>query len=169
MQALAEWQIELAIVAEPYYIPPDRNNWMGDTTGSVTIVGPHTTNSLPLLVHTRGERYVVAHWGETAVARVYFSPNRSLAEFKEYLDRVGAVVRRLLPGPVLIMGDLNAKAIEWGSPRTDARSKALVEWVNALGLEIINEGSEQTCVRWNGWSMIDVTLASTAVSRTVSG
>jgi len=48
MQALAKWRIELA-VTEPYYIPPDRSNWMGDTTGLITIVGPHTADSLPLL------------------------------------------------------------------------------------------------------------------------
>jgi len=56
----------------------------------------------------------VAHWGETVVVGVYFSPNRSLADFARYLDRVGVIVGRLLPGPVLIMGDVNAKAREWG-------------------------------------------------------
>jgi len=89
MHALAEWQIELAVVAEPYFIPPDRRNWMGDTTGSVAIIGSYTTNSLPLSAHTRGEGFVVAHWGETAVVGVYHSPNRSLEEFESYLDRVG--------------------------------------------------------------------------------
>jgi len=169
MQALAEWQIELIVVAEPYYVPPDRSNWMGDTSDLVTIVGSYTTNFLPLSAHTRGEGYVVTHWGETAVVGVYFSPNRSLADFEKYLDRVGTIVGRLLPGPVLIMGDLNVKAKEWGSPRTDARGEALVEWMNALGLEIMNTGSEQTCVRQRRGLIVDVTLASAAVSRTVSG
>jgi len=41
--------------------------------------------------------------------------------------------------------------------------------VNALGLEVINTGSEQTCVRQRGGSIVDVTLASVAVSRMVSG
>jgi len=125
MQALAEWRIELAVVAEPYFIPPDRANWLEDVTGSVTIVGPFAAGSLPLSAHTRGRGYVVAQWEETAVVGVYFSPNRSLAEFEEFLDRVGIEVGRLLPGPVLVMGDLNAKAIEWGSPRTDARGETL--------------------------------------------
>jgi len=170
MQALAEWQIELAVVAEPYAVPPNKNNWLGDTASSVTIVGSYTTDSLPLSAHTKSEGFVVAHWGETAVVGMYFSPNRSLAQFETFLDRVGAVVGRLMPGPVLIMGDLNAKAKEWGSPKTDTRGEALIEWVHALGLTILNTVcSEQTCVRRYGGLIVDVTLVSAAVSRTVSG
>ncbi|XP_072757032.1 uncharacterized protein [Anoplolepis gracilipes] len=46
MQHLAEWNIELAVVAEPYYVPP-RNNWKRDTCGSVAIIGRTGQGVLP--------------------------------------------------------------------------------------------------------------------------
>jgi len=52
---------------------------------------------------------VVTLWGEIVAVGVYCLPNRSLAEFEEFLDRVAVAIRPSLPGPVL-MGDLNAKS-----------------------------------------------------------
>jgi len=54
MQALAKWQIEIAVVAEPYYVPDNRPNWLGDDAGSVTIVGASVPNALPLSAQGRG-------------------------------------------------------------------------------------------------------------------
>jgi len=112
---------------------------------------------------------VVALWGEIVVVGVYSSPNRSLAEFEEFLDRVTVAIWPLLPGPVLVMGDFNAKSAEWGSPRSDARGETLVEWANALGFVVLNRGSEHTCVRQHGGSIVDVSFATPAVSRMVRG
>jgi len=67
------------------------------------------------------------------VVGVYFSPNRDLAQFSAYLDRLATVIRRQLPGPVLVAGDLNSKSVDWSSPATDARGQVLVEWGAELG------------------------------------
>ncbi|RLU15957.1 hypothetical protein DMN91_011715 [Ooceraea biroi] len=93
-----------------------------------------------------------------------------LAEFEEFLARVGECVsRRLLPRPVLIAEDFNAKPCVWGFPRSDAKDEALVDWEPTLGLCVLNTGSESTCVRWQGGSIVDLTLANPAAVRRVSG
>ncbi|XP_025267607.1 uncharacterized protein LOC105250072 [Camponotus floridanus] len=168
LQTLAEWNIDLAVAAEPYRVPA-KSNWIGDADGSVAIIGRGTADAIPLTLIGRGGGYVAAQWGEIAVVGVYFSPNRDQAEFRAYLDRVATAIRRQLPGPVLVAGDLNAKSAEWGSPVTDARGLDLAEWGNELGLVILNRGSAHTCVRHNGGSIVDITFGSPPVARMVSG
>jgi len=45
VQILAEWQIELAVIAEPYHVPENRSNWLGNNAGLIMIVGPSTPGS----------------------------------------------------------------------------------------------------------------------------
>ncbi|XP_029155163.1 uncharacterized protein LOC114937420 [Nylanderia fulva] len=127
MQHLAEWNIDLAVVAEPYRVL-QKDNWMGDKVGLVTIIGKAERGALPLSLMGKGEGFVLVKWGEAIVVGVYFSPNRDLAQFEEYLGRLADEIDRHLPGKVLVMGDLNAKSDAWGSPVTNARGKVLEEW-----------------------------------------
>ncbi|XP_025271039.1 uncharacterized protein LOC105254350 [Camponotus floridanus] len=168
LQTLAEWCIDLAVVAEPYHVPA-KSCWIGDVDGSVTIIGRGGQNALPLTLIGRGGGHVTAKWGEIVVVGVYFSPNRDLTQFREYLDQVATSIRRQLPGPVLVAGDLNAKSVDWGSPATDARGQELAEWGAELGLVVLNRGSAHTCVRHNGGSIVDVTFGSPSVARKVVG
>jgi hypothetical protein len=81
-----------------------------------------------------------------------------------YMDELTEVVRRMAQRQVLVMGDLNAKATDWGSPRTDARGRVVCEWAAATGLVLLNRGTELTCVRQRGGSIVDVTFASPSVA-----
>ncbi|XP_025261901.1 uncharacterized protein LOC112637121 [Camponotus floridanus] len=168
LQTLAEWSIDLAVVAEPYHVPA-KSCWIGDVDGLVTIISRGGQNALPLTLIGRGGGHVTAKWGEIVVVGVYFSPNRDLTQFREYLDRVASSIRRQLPGPVLVAGDLNAKSVDWGSPVTDARGQELAEWGAELGLVVLNRGSAHTCVRHNGGSIVDVMFGSPSVARKVVG
>jgi len=165
---MAEWSIDLVVVTEPYYIPP-KANWVGGADGSVAIIGRGGRDALPLTLLGRGEGYVSAKWGETAVVRVYFSPNRDLTQSEAYLDRVATEICRQFPGPVLVAGDLNFKSVDWGSSVTDARGRVLSGWVAELDLLVLNRGWAHTCVRHNGGSIVDNTFGSPPVPRKVVG
>ncbi|XP_020295613.1 uncharacterized protein LOC109860741 [Pseudomyrmex gracilis] len=65
------------------------------------------------------------------------------------------------------MGDFNSKSTIWGSPKTDANGRALEELVAACNLVVLNEGTQHTCVRRDGKSIVDVTLASPSAARRV--
>ena len=66
---------------------------------------------------------VVALVGNLDVVGVYFSPNRTLAGFEEFLIRLGEMVERFLP--VEVLSDLNAKSSVWGSATTSVRGVTL--------------------------------------------
>nr|XP_012145702.1 PREDICTED: uncharacterized protein LOC100883183 [Megachile rotundata] len=107
-------------------------------------------------------------WGELVVVGVYAPPRWPLAEFEEMLDRVGQVVSRCPTQRVLVLGDFNAKARQWGSPGTDARGEAALDWAAARELLLLNRGSVSTCVRPQGESIVDLTWASPAAARDVA-
>jgi hypothetical protein len=111
VQTMAEWNVEVAIVAEPYAVPPTDTRWQGDTGGLVTIIkGGH--EGPPLALIDRGEGYVACRWGSRAIVGVYISPSISMADFEAILEELEGVVRRLHPGWVLVAGDFNAKSVD---------------------------------------------------------
>ncbi|XP_047985769.1 uncharacterized protein LOC125225998 [Leguminivora glycinivorella] len=106
--------------------------------------------------------------GDIIIIGVYFSPNRPLREFEAYLERLGRAVAGVTPSPIIVMGDLNAKCTAWGSPRTDPRGEVLLDWLVGIGLEVVNRGAADTCVRPQGGSIVDITLASPTVSACIA-
>lgn len=136
----------MAVITEPYFVLP-QPNWVGDTNGDVAVVVPASGDTLPLTLKERGPGYVTAIWGEMVLIESYFSPNRTLAQFEQFFERLEQVVRRTAPMQVFMMGDLNAKSVVWGSPVTDARGSTLGDWVATVGLEVLNRGHANTCVR----------------------
>jgi len=107
--------------------------------------------------------------GSTIIASCYASPNKSTEAFERYLDGLELAVRRNMGPPTIVAGDLNAKARAWGSGITDARGELFLDWMANLGLSVMNQGQASTCVRWQGESVVDVTLATPAACRRIAG
>lgn len=164
VQTMADWLVDVAVVAEPYRIP---DRWLGDRDGLVAIAARSSTDSPPLSLLERGSGYVAAVWGDLALVGVYFSPNRPLQAFEDFLEGLAAVVGRMAPRQVSVLGDLNAKSETWGNSATDARGRALEAWAASSGLSLLNRGSVQTCVRRQGGSIVDVTFASPVLAARV--
>jgi hypothetical protein len=158
LQSMAEWAIDIAVFAEPYFVPP-QPRWAGDMSGLVTIV-TKSDGSIPLVVKERGEGYVAVHMGDIAIIGVYFSPNRSLREFEDFLDVVRNAVNRVSPRQTFVLGDLNAKSRAWGNPNTNPKGRATQIWAVLSGLALLNRGNTNTCVRRRGGSVVDVTFAT---------
>ena len=163
LQTMAELDIGLAVVAEPYRVPP--NNAVGDTTGKVMVLRAGSPNSPDIYEIERGNGFAAVAWGNLAVVGIYASPNASVTVLQELLDRVRSCRGRLGNREVLILGDFNAKATAWGSPRTDPRGAAVTEWAAELDLLLLNVRSTSTCVRWQGESIVDLSWASRSAAR----
>ena len=162
LQSMAEWSIGVAIVSEPYVVP-SRDNWVGDSADSVAIVVQPTNGAPPLGRVVKGRGFVSAIIGDIAIIGVYFSPNRTLSEFEQFLAEVGDLVEQSRSYPILVAGDLNAKSTAWGSSVTDNRGEELHEWATHWGLNFLNRGSANTCVRQRGGSVIDVTMTTASL------
>ncbi|XP_032685210.1 uncharacterized protein LOC116850715 [Odontomachus brunneus] len=106
------------------------------------------------------------------VVSVYAPPRSrewSRARFGGFLEQVGRVLDECAPHPVIVAGDFNSHAREWGSRRTDPRGQDLLEWAATRGLFLINTGSVSTCVRPQGESIVDLTFGNRPAVRTVRG
>jgi len=145
---LAERGCGLGIVTEPYEVPKNHPLWMAFSCGKAVITWRAATHFPPCTLIEAGEGYVAAQWGRIAALSVYLTPALDVARFTRRLDRMGECVRRLLllPSPVLVASDFNAKSRLWGSPQSDTKGNVLVEWAAELGLSILNSGSRSTCV-----------------------
>ena len=164
---LAEWDIDLAVAAEPYQIP-EHPNWAGDEDGSVAITWRHKPDSPPCSVVARGKGVVAVQRGKLLTVGCYISPNRSLPDFETYLGALGETLSRHPAQQTLVLGDFNAKSTDWGCPRTTVRGALLSEWMTARGLLTLNSGSTDTCVRERGGSIIDLSLATRVTANAVS-
>jgi len=85
------------------------------------------------------------------------------------LDEIGALVRGLRPARAIVTGDFNAKARTWGSPAANPRGHHVLGWAAETGLVIINDTQRpvDTCVRQNGGSIVDITLATPLAAREI--
>ncbi|KLV34219.1 hypothetical protein AB894_15215 [Piscirickettsia salmonis] len=163
LQSMAQWSINVAVVSEPYFVPP-RDHWVADLDGSVTIISSAAAGTPTLESAQRGRGCVAARFGEIAVVGVYFSPNRTLVEFHNSLRELVDVVVGFRSLPVLVLGDFNAKNLAWGSRLTDVRGRMVEDWALETGLVVLNRGSVPTCVRMQGESVVDISFASPALS-----
>ena len=68
---------------------------------------------------------------------------------------------REMEGNLIVAGDFNAKAVEWGMDRSDTRGKPDVEMVSILGLVVLNTGTTTTFHR-PGYSetIFDISFSS---------
>lgn len=67
---------------------------------------------------------------------------------------------------VIIAGDINAKSVQSGSPRNDARGRYWEEWLSEMDMTAVNTG-EPTFVRGNSQSHIDVTIGTRAAVKKI--
>lgn len=127
----------------------------------VVITWRNGSNYAPANPTNAGDGFVAIDWGcLLSVVGVYLPPSLSLNDYENRLVDVAACIHRRFPRPVIITGDFNAKSVMWGSSRTDRRGAVVELWANQLGLCFTNTGSSSTCVRPQGWSIIDITWST---------
>jgi len=67
-----------------------------------------------------------------------------------------------------VAGDFNARSPAWGDTRRNSRGQSLEDWMGGHGLSLLNVGRVSTCVRPQGESVIDITMASPSAAHKVS-
>lgn len=167
-QTMAELGAGLAFIAEPYSVPQNHPHWHGSTDGTAACLWRCTgEDAASCTLLEAGEGYVAVKWGDITAISVYLSPNLRRAEFEARLDAVGRCLNAYSPAPCIVAGDFNAKSSLWGSTRSNLRGNILEEWAGPLGLCCLNVGSDSTCIRAQGESIVDLTWASPSVARRV--
>ncbi|XP_037941097.1 uncharacterized protein LOC119674048 [Teleopsis dalmanni] len=88
----------------------------------------------------------------------YLPPSLSIEEFKQRLDDIVKDAKSIKP--ILIAGDFNAWAFEWGSTLTNPRGECLLEALATLDVVLLNCGQKDTFSRNGRSSKIDLTFIS---------
>lgn len=164
-QSVAESKCDVAIIAEPYRIPPGDGNWIADNAKTAAI---WTTGGHPIqqVVYQADEGFVIAKINEIFICSCYAPPRWTIEQFNQMLDRL--IDELSDRSPVIIAGDFNAWAVEWGSRFTSQRGQNLLEALARLNVDLANEGSTST-YRWEGReSIVDVTFCSPALMQNMN-
>lgn len=161
-QSVAEHKCDVAIISEPYRIPPGNGNWTSDRAKTTAI---WTVGKYPLqeVVYTADEGFVIAKINGVFICSCYAPPRWTIEQFNQMLDKLTEELtdRR----PAVIAGDFNAWAIEWGSRLTSPRGSNLLEALAKLNVDLANEGTISTYRREGRESIIDVTFCSPGLIR----
>ncbi|XP_062713157.1 uncharacterized protein LOC134290133 [Aedes albopictus] len=164
-QSTKEAKCDVAIISDPYRIPSGNGNWVADEAGTAAI---WTVGRYPLqeVVYRAIEGFVIAKVNGVYICSCYAPPRWTIERFNQVLDQILEKLgdRR----PVIIAGDFNAWAVEWGSRLTNPRGWSLLETVSRLNLVLANEGSTSTYRREGRESIIDVTFCSPTVVRSMN-
>ena len=160
-QASVETRCDVAILSDPYRIPPEDVRRVADKDGLAAIVA---TGKYPIqeIVSNSYEGFVIAKINGVFICSCYAPPRWSMDQFNDMLDRLTADLndRR----PVVIAGDFNAWAVEWGSRITTTRGANLLEAVARLDVVLANEGTTTTFRRNGRESIVDVTFCSPSLA-----
>jgi hypothetical protein len=108
-------------------------------------------------------------WVEIKAYRIYscyFSPNDEISKFEHDINALELSVRSSRK-ELIITGDLNSKSSAWGESRSDRRGDVVCEFLAANDLILLNRGNEPTFHRGSSSSIIDLTLATPAIAKTV--
>jgi len=104
VQCLAEVGGGLAIVADPYRVPTDNPNWVGDPSGRVAMVSRHIAGAPPMIPISAGEGFVMVEYGPIDVLGCYLPPSLDRGEFEAALDSMERDILSRSPRPVVVGG-----------------------------------------------------------------
>lgn len=157
-----ELEADVIIACEPNRAHIKKRNWITDKSGDVAV---YIRNKRIQVADARSEQgYIILKFSQFSIICGYISPNIQFEAYEQQLSSIMDSVKR--QGKILIIGDLNAKAPEWGSPASDRRGDTLLDWISAKDLVVHNTG-EPTFIRGYSKSHIDVTLSTQNLARQV--
>lgn len=155
---------DIIVAGEPNVNLVKRGGWIVDTRVDVAV---HILNSNVQMVGVESkDGRVVLRLVDCDIHCSYITPNNTVTEFQEEVDLIMQDIRRN-GREALLIGDLNVKSPEWGSPVTDQRGRILSEYMSQLNMVAHNQGQLPTFVRGSSASFIDVTLSTTNIAKKV--
>lgn len=153
------------MISEPYRVPLDNCKWVADRAAiaAILVTGPFPVEEV---VSSSCEGFVIAKINGIYICSCYAPPRWTLEQFCQMLD---ALTENLVGRkPVIIGGDFNAWATEWGSRRTNARGSSLLEALAKLDVVLANEGTVSTFRKDGRESIIDVTFCSPSLMANIN-
>lgn len=93
VQHMAEWGMDLAIIAEPHSVPGNAG-WVADRSGRAAIHVAATSAAGNMVLTERSQGFVVARCKDVDIMSCYISPNITMAEYEKTLSDMSAAIRQ---------------------------------------------------------------------------
>ncbi|XP_054257440.1 uncharacterized protein LOC128982505 [Macrosteles quadrilineatus] len=141
--------------------------WFPDVSGTAAIwvLDP---GKVPILDSGEGNGFVWLRSRGLTFFSCYLTPNQPIAEYRQMVDSLEDGILNV-DGGVIVCGDFNARAVEWGSPQTNTRGRYVLEMAARLGLHVLNVGNVSTFRRPGyGETIPDISLASEGLANRIS-
>ncbi|KAH8272503.1 hypothetical protein KR044_012135, partial [Drosophila immigrans] len=158
-QSVREHKVDLANLSEPFR-PGSEGAWAVDRAAKCAI-WPCGKASPQLHIYlTVG--FLRAKFADVWTYSVYLAPSLSTSDFGLCLDALVADARGR--SPVIIAGDFNAWAVDWGSTFTNLRGRMVLETFASLDVVLLNNGVEHTLSRAGVDSIVGLTFVSSSLA-----
>lgn len=157
-QIILETKADILLISEQYKNRDDPT-WNADRLGTAAIWVPDPSR-VCIDSHGAGDGFVWIKSGNTTYVTCYFTPNERIADFRAKLDGLEDAIRSI-NGDLIVAGDFNAKALEWGADKPASKGRYLMEVASRLDLIVLNKGLTFS-FRRPGYreTIIDVSFAS---------
>ena len=164
-QTVRELKVDVAILCEQYRNITGLQSWVSDATNrsAVWICG---NSPVQEVMQVPGDGFAWIKGFGIYFYSVYAPPSSSLEEFKALLDRLldDARERR----PLVIAGDFNAWATEWGSRVTNQRGEVLLDSFARADVCLCNTGNSPTFAKNGRKSIVDLTFVCESLARRIT-
>ncbi|XP_070854648.1 uncharacterized protein [Drosophila suzukii] len=159
-QNVSEKNVDMALISEQYRNKNSRE-WVTNNSKKSAI---WSCGNLRRQISKKkcGNCFAGVYVNGIAFYSCYLLPSLSLPQAITALEEIAEDARENRPD--VIAGDFNACAPEWGSPRTNAMGKALLESFAALDLVLLNSGTKPTFSRAGTSSIIDLTFVNAGLA-----
>lgn len=162
-QIICEQQTDVAIICEQYK-NLDKNIWECDSS-SRAAVWACGNKAIEEGTKQPKEGFARVKIGGIYIYSCYMSPNIPLSDFEKLIDNL--VMDVADHNPVVIGGDFNAWARDWGCRKTNERGKILLDALSRLDVVLANNGVTYTFRRADAGSVVDLTFVSTSLARDI--
>lgn len=161
-QSVMENKVDVALLSEPYKIE-ENTAWRYDATKTASIW--LASGKVPRQSASNREGFVRVNISDISVYSCYIAPRHSIEEFRSIVDCLSFDAAN--QKKVLIAGDFNAWATDWGCPRTSSRGRVLLEALAKLDMVLLNQGNEHTFSRNGFGSVIDIAFVSSNIANRI--
>ena len=156
--------VDILLINEPNKKLCGKNGWLSDTSRDAAIV--FLNKGIVVCDAGSGDGFAWAELSDAVIYSCYCSPNVGRQRFEGLLADLDRDIRTRKKH-VIVGGDFNAKAREWGSPVETERGRLLMDWLSEADLVVLNQGSRPTFVRQQQKSYIDITICTENAARNI--
>ncbi|GJQ78881.1 hypothetical protein Trydic_g52 [Trypoxylus dichotomus] len=120
-QLAFETNTDIVLISEQYR-NRDQPTWFSDPL-STSAIWISSSRNIRVEGHGSEEGFVWVRCEAMTIFSCYVTPNESIQQFRTKADALEDAIFNT-QGEVIVGGDFNAKAIEWGMPHPDSRGRA---------------------------------------------